>query len=105
MCGPAATSFLVGSGRGSRSVDLEPVGTLPSGFLAEARSQLLEARIGGGEAQRPAGLPLLVGIVEVVIGGVDLDRPCQGVGAAAIGRAEAPKVHLPEIERRLAVEN
>ena len=100
--GPAARpEAFVASGR----VGLEPVRALPAGLLAERRSELDEARIGRGQAERPTGLPLLVRVVDVVVGRVDLDGPGQGVGLAAVLGAEATDVHLPEVELGLAVDD
>src|ERR1700738_4537136 len=81
-----------------RGIRGKPVRSLPPGFLAEAGADLGQARIGGREAKRPSGLAFLVRIVNIVISRVDLDGARQCVVAAAIGIAESPKVHLPEVE-------
>src|SRR6266852_8558479 len=83
----------------------KPVGSLPTGLLSEASAELGQARIGGREAERPSGLAFLVRIVDIVISRVDLDGAGQGVVAAAIGVAEPPKVHLPEVEAGLAIDD
>src|SRR6266849_9562812 len=83
----------------------KPVGSFPSGFLAEAGAELGQARIGGRKAERTSGLAFLVRIVNIVIGRVDLDSARQCVVGAAIGIAETAKVHLPEIETGLAVDD
>src|ERR1700682_2821845 len=85
-----------------RGIRGKPVRSLPPGFLAEAGAELGQARIGGREAKRPSGLALLVRIVNIVVSRVDLDGAGQGAVPAAIGIAESPKVHLPEIEDGLA---
>src|ERR1700674_2956485 len=83
----------------------KPVGSLPSGLLAEAGAELGQARIGGRSAKRPSGLAFLVRIVDIVISRVDLDGARQCVVAASIGIAESPKVHLPEVEAGLAIDD
>src|SRR6202022_2410360 len=88
-----------------RGIRGEPVRSLPPGFLAEAGAELGQARIGGREAKRPSRLAFLVRIVNVIVGRVDLDGAGQGVVPVAIGIAEAPKVHLPEIEAGLAIDD
>ena len=50
-------------------------------------------------------LPLVAGVPDVVVGRVDLDRARERVAAAAVGRAEASRVHLPDVEARHAVED
>ena len=83
-----------------RRVGLEPVGPLPAGLLAERGAQLLELRVGGGEPQRPSGLPLVARVLDVVVGRVDLCGPCQRVLPARVVAAEAARVHLPHVEAR-----
>src|ERR1700730_17231884 len=83
----------------------KPVGSFPPGLLAEAGAELGQARIGGRNAKRPSGLAFLVRIVDIVISRVDLDGARQSVVAAAIGIAESPKVHLPEVEAGLAIDD
>src|SRR5438874_1365696 len=83
----------------------KPVRSLPSRLLPKGRTQFLESGIGGGEAKRPGGLPLLVWVVNVVVRGVDLHRARQRVGAASVLATEPAQVHLPEIESRFAVDD
>src|ERR1700730_11258335 len=83
----------------------KPVGSLPPGLLAEASAELGQARIGGRKAKRPSGLAFLVRIVDIVISRVHLNGARQCVVAAAIGIAEAPKIHLPEVEAWLAIDD
>ena len=80
----------------------EPVRALPAGLLAEDRAQGLERLVGRRDAQRAAGDALLVGVVDVVVGGVVLVGASEGVGLRAVLGPEAPDVHLPEVELRLA---
>src|SRR5438309_1301939 len=51
----------------------------------------------------PARLTLVVGVLDVVVGGVDLGRAGQGIRLAAVLTAETADVHLPQVEARLAV--
>src|SRR5438874_9423329 len=90
-------------GRGG--IRRKPVRSLPSRLLAEARAKLLQPRVGGGEAQWPARLTLLIGIVDVVVRRVDLDRSGEGIGLATILTAEPAQVHLPQVEARLAIDD
>src|SRR5579864_3218133 len=77
---------------------IEPVGTFPTRFLAELRAQRLQPFIRGGDPQWAASLSLLVGVMNVVVGRVDLDRPSQRVVTTAVLTAETPQIHLPEVE-------
>src|SRR5438094_2086877 len=83
----------------------KPVRSLPSRLLAEACAKLLQPRVGGGEAQWPARLTLLIGIVDVVVRRVDLDGSGARVGLTPILTAEPPQVHLPQVEARLAIDD
>src|ERR1700682_2804341 len=110
MTGPArgaAPTLTLPRKRGGECdpVRLEPVGSLPPRLLAEGGAELGQARIGGREAKRSSGLALLVRIVNIVVSRVDLDGAGQGVVPVAIGIAESPKVHLPEIEAGLAIDD
>ena len=60
-------------------VRLEPVRALPARLLAEGRTQPGEAAVRRRDAQRPAGRPLVAGVLHVVVGLVDLDRARQRV--------------------------
>src|SRR5205823_7829444 len=90
-------------GRGG--IRRKPVRSLPSRLLAEAGAKLLQSRVGRGEAQWPARLTLLIGIVDVVVRRVDLDGSGARVRLTAILTAEPPQVHLPEVEARLAFDD
>ena len=81
-------------------VRLEPVRALPAGLLAEDGAELLQPLVGGRKAQGSASLALVPGILDVVVGRVDLERAGQGVGLARIGGAETARVHLPDVEAR-----
>ena len=76
LAGPAARSERLVAGGGVR---LEPVRALPAGLLAERRAEALEDRVGRRHPERPAGLALLVRVVDVVVGRVVLDRARQRV--------------------------
>src|SRR3954463_682790 len=56
-----------------------------------------------GDAQRAAGLALLAGVADVVVGLVDLLGALERVRRRAVVRAEAADVHLPHVERGLAL--
>src|SRR5207249_8985833 len=86
-----------------RAIGLEPVGTLPARLLPKRRAQVLQPGVQRGDAQRPAGRALVAGVLDVVVGRVDLVRPGKGVVAAEVGAAEAPGVHLPDVEAGLAL--
>ena len=102
---PAARSVARAARRRRVGVRLEPVRALPAGLLAEDRAELLEDLVGRRHPQRPAGLALLVRVVDVVVGRVVLDRPRERVRLRPIGRPEPPDVHLPEVELGLAVDD
>src|SRR5207244_5616744 len=91
--------------RESVGVWLEPIGSFPSGCLAGGRAERGQARIGGREPKRPSGLTFLVRIVNVIVSRVNLDRANERVVPLPIGVTEAPQVHLPEVEARLAVDD
>ncbi len=84
----------------ARRVGLEPVRALPARLLPERRAELLEPRVGRREPERPAGEPLLARVLDVVVGRIDLVRARERVVAAAVMRAEAARVHLPDVEAR-----
>src|SRR5205814_3924808 len=102
---PAGPAARAPRGVAVRGIRLEPVRPLPAGFLTEGAAKLDQARVGRGEAQRPTGLPLLERIVDVVVRGVNLGGAGQAVRARAVLIAEAPDVHLPQVELRLAVDD
>ena len=93
---PLRPQRLVAGGR----VRLEPVGALPARLLAEGGAELGQACVGRRDSQRPPGLSLVAGVAHVVVGRVDLDRARERVGPRAVRRAEAARVHLPDVERR-----
>ena len=59
--------------------------------------------VGRRDAQRAAGLALVVRIDDVVVGFVGLLDSRVGVGRRAVLGAEAADVHVPEVEARLAL--
>jgi len=61
--------------------------------------------MGGREAKRPAGLAFVAGVLDVVVGGIDLGRALEGVAAALELRAETTRVHLPGVEPRMALDD
>ena len=83
----------------------EPVRAFPHALLAELATERGQAVVGGGTTQRPTGRPLLVRVVDVVVGGIHLDGSRHGELAACILRPETTDVHLPRVEARLTVEN
>ncbi len=94
---PAAWAQALVAGGGVR---LEPVRALPAGLLAEGRSESLEARIRRREAQRPPSLALVPRVLDVVVRRIDLRRAGDRVLTGAVRRAEAARVHLPDVEAR-----
>src|SRR5207237_7548121 len=86
-------------------VRLEPVRSLPARLLAEAGAELGQAPVGGGDPERPSRLALLVRIVDVVVGRVNLNGPDQRIVPIAIGVAEPPQVHLPDVETGLTLDD
>src|SRR6185312_14892399 len=99
---PAARPQILLTGGGVRLVPVDP---LPAGFLAEGGTVLAVPEVGGGDAQRPAGGALVVGVADVVVGLVGLPDPLVGVGRRAVGGTEAADVHVPEVEARFAVDD
>ena len=83
-------------------VRLVPVHALPARLLAEGGIALAVPLVRRGGAQRPAGLALLEGVVDVVVGLVGLEHARERVRGRAVLRAEAAHVHLPEVHRGLA---
>src|SRR5207244_3154663 len=100
LAGPAARPQRLVAERG---VGFEPVGPLPAGLLAERGAQLLQSGVHGREPQRAPGLPLVTGIPDVVVGGVDLDGAGQRVLPAGVVTPEAARIHLPDVEAGLAL--
>src|SRR5256885_8811414 len=92
-------------GRVCAGSSLEPIGSFPTGFRAEGRAERGQARIGGREAKRPSGLTFLVRIVDIVISRVHVDGSNERVVPRPVGVTEAPQIHLPEIEARLAIDD
>src|SRR5262249_59113257 len=86
-------------------VGVVPVDPLPAGLLTERRAVLPVPRIGGGHPQRSTRLTLVVRIADVVVGLVGLLDPRMGVGRRAVLAAEAPDVHLPEVETGLTLDD
>src|SRR5262249_53972841 len=80
-------------------VRLEPVRALPARLLAEDGAELRQPAVGRREAERPAGAPLVAGVLDVVVRRVDLERARERVGPRAVGAAEAARVHVPDVER------
>ena len=81
-------------------VRLEPVGALPARLLPEDRAELAQSRVGRRDAQRPPGRSLVPRVLDVVVRLVDLLGADDGVLARAVRRPEAPRVHVPDVERR-----
>ena len=75
---------------------------LPAGLLAERGAVRRVPLVGGRHAQRPARAALVVGVLDVVVGLVDLADAGERVAGRAVVGAEAPDVHLPQVQRRLA---
>ena len=69
-------------------------------FSPNAAPELDEALVRRREAERPPGLPLVAGVLDVVVGRVDLQRPRERVVAARVVGAETARVHLPDVEAR-----
>ena len=100
--GPAARAqALVTRGR----IRLEPVRALPARFLAERGSELLQPAIRRRNPKRPPRASLVSGVLDVVVGRVDLLRPGQRVLAAPVRGAEAARVHLPDVEARRSLDD
>ena len=85
--------------------ELEPVRALPARFLAERGPELLQPAVGRGNAERPPGLSLVRGVLDVVVGRVDLLRPRERVLPAPVRGAEAARVHLPHVEARRSLDD
>ena len=98
---PTRPKRLVAVGR----VRLEPVGALPARLLAARRPELLQPRVRRGEAQRPAGQSLLARVLHVVVGRVDLGRSAPACTRGCVVATEPPRVHLPHVERRHALDD
>src|SRR5207247_1578141 len=87
-------------------VRLEPVRPLPTGLLPERGSEGAEAVVRRRHAERPAGLALLVRVVDVVVGRVDLRRPGEGpLARPPVLAGEAADVHVPQVELWLPVDD
>ena len=88
-----------------RGIRLEPVRALPPGLLAERGSELLQPRIRRRHAERAPRGALVARVLDVVVGLVDLLRARQRVRLAAVGGAEAPRVHVPDVEGGRALDD
>ena len=102
LAGPAARPERLVAARGVR---LEPVRPLPARLLAERGPEHAEALVRRRDAQRTPGLPLVAGVLDVVVGRVDLDGARERVLAAAVGGAEPARVHVPDVQARGALED
>src|SRR5579875_1099953 len=90
---------------GKTSVGREPVGTFPTGFLAEDRAQFLEPVVERTEPQFARAATLQGRIADIVVGAVHLVNAGRDVAAAGgIGPKTTP-IHVPEIEAGLAINN
>src|SRR5438552_17235327 len=101
----SGTSGWTGQAVDRRGIRRKPVRSLPSRLFTEAGAELLEPRVGRGEAQRPARLALLVRVVDVVVRRIDLDGSAEGIGLTPILTAKPAQVHLPQVEARLAIDD
>src|SRR6185503_17495001 len=94
LAGPAPRTKRLERGAGRDSPTLlvrgEPVRALPHRLLAEDRPEGGDVLVRGREPQRPAGLALLVRVMDVVVGRVVLVRPIQRQLLRAVLAAEAP---------------
>src|ERR1700680_1528052 len=86
-------------------IRFEPVGPLPTRLLAERGAELGQPRVHGRNPQRTAGAALVAGVLDVVVGGVDLARPGQRVLTAHVVTAEPARVHLPRAQAGPAVDD
>src|SRR5439155_23711464 len=102
MSGPSGWT---GQAVDCRGIRRKPVRSLPSRLFTETGAELVEPRVGRGEAQRPARLPLLVRVVDVVVRRVDLEGSAEGIGLTPILTAEPAQVHLPQVQARLAIDD
>ena len=99
---PATRPKRLVAGRGVR---LEPVRPFPARLLAERGTERDQAGVGGREAKRPSGLPLVAWVLDVVVRRVDLQCARQRVVAACVVGAETARVHLPDVEPRQPVDD
>src|SRR4249919_3786479 len=72
----------------------EPVGALPAGLLTELGAELGQASVRRRHLERPARLPFLAGIVDVVVRRVDLVRALACIAPRPVLPAEPADVHL-----------
>src|SRR5207244_13350377 len=86
-------------------VGLVPVDALPAALLPEGRVQRDMALVGGRDAKRASGLPLLGGVLDVVVLRQRLVRARERVLAAAVLPAEAPPVERPDVPLGTAVDD
>ena len=98
--GPASRAQLLVARGGVRLVPVHP---LPARLLAEHGPVLGVPAVRGGQPQGAAGGSLVVGIADVVVGLVGLRHAGKRVAGRAVLRAEAPDVHVPQVERGLAL--
>ena len=76
-------------------VGLVPVHALPARLLPERGAVGGVPVVDGRDAQRAPRLALVAGVLDVVVGLVDLARALERVGGRAVVLAEAPGVHRP----------
>ena len=103
--GRSASSASRPPNRGSSAFGSNQFGRSQPDFSPNTAPSRGEIVIGRRRAQRSARLPLLVRVVDVVVGRVVLDRPRQRVGLRPVRRPEPADVHLPEVELGLAVDD
>ena len=88
-----------------RCVRLKPVGPLPAKLFTKRRTQLTQLMVRRREAQVAHALAFLVGIVNVVIFGVGLNRARPCVFHAVVVGAKAAHIQAPHIPFGMSVHN
>src|SRR5579883_1083654 len=88
-----------------RLVRGKPIGALPAGFFAEDGTQFAQAIVDRAEAQFARAAALFERITDIVIRAVDLIHASGNIFLASCIGSEAPDVHMPQIEFRLALDD
>ena len=82
----------------------KPVGSLPAVPRPEDRARAPEAVVEGARPRRTTRPPVVLRIDDRVLVLVDVDPPRDRVALRGVGPV-APRVHLPEVDRRLPLDD
>src|SRR5574341_2042198 len=84
-------------------IRLEPVGTLPTGSLAELTAQIAQAVIRGRKTLAATREALLTGIMDVIVLGIRFNGASDCVTQTVVIGAKAAHIETPDIPLRMPI--